>query len=80
MPWGRDPSLPRKIATPISARCYREARFEPNLIIHVEHDRLRSVAMAFSLISFGMLPERTRLTSRLFCQACHMSNHLLNPR
>jgi hypothetical protein len=38
------------------------------------------MAMAFTLISFGVLPERTRLTSRLFCQGRHTSNDLLNLR
>jgi hypothetical protein len=74
-----DRSLPRKIATPILTRCDREARFELNLSIYIEHYRLRSVAMAFSLTSFRVLPERTRLTSRLYCQGCHMLNHLPNP-
>jgi hypothetical protein len=36
--------------------------------------------MAFSLICFGVFPERTRLTNGLFRQGCHIPDHPPDPR
>jgi hypothetical protein len=59
-------SLLRKVTAPILPGRYRKARLESHLVIDVENDSLRGMAMALALVWLGGLPEGTRVAGHSF--------------